>query len=179
MNRIWLTMGILVIGVTVSQASEFERLESDFSGTTWLLNPQYKVSPSGKVREAIDNGIVVNFVMQVKLYASKDWWFDSMLEHQAQTFAVRYFSLSSQYQLNNLRTKEKQSFITLDQLLDHLGQQTVFEFNANQDADYLSTRLFLDKQALPSTMQLPIVFDADWNLNTDWQQAPLNTGNQP
>ena len=179
MSRRWLTIGLLLIAILPSQATEFERLERDLSGTTWQLNPQYQVLPSGKVREAIDNGIVVNFVMQAKLYASKNWWFDSMLEHQAQTFAVRYFSLSSQYQLNNLRTKEKQSFITLDQLLDYLGQQTTFEFTANQDADYLSTRLFLDKQALPSTMQLPIVFDADWNLNTDWQQVPLNTDKQP
>ena len=54
-----------------------------------------------------------------------------------------------------------------------MSQQTSFKFKINDQADYLQSRIFLDKQALPSIMQLPNVFDADWNLNSGWQQVAL------
>ncbi len=156
------------------RAIELLDLQQQIDGQELLITPQFEIQASQKVIDAINNGIVITFVYQTKLFQTIDWWFDAVVESKIKTFEVRYFSLSSQYQLHHIKSTNKLSFITLKQLLQHLGQQTTFEFDANRQVDYLETRIFLDKQALPSIMQLPNVFDADWNLNSDWQPVPIS-----
>lgn len=160
------------------QAVELLDLKQQIEQQNLLITPQFDLQLSQQVIEAIDNGIVITFVYQANLLQKVDWWFDRVVERKVQTFEVRYFSLGSQYQLHHINSKNKLSFITLKQLLTYLAQQTTFKFNLNQQADYLETRIFLDKQALPSIMQLPNVFDADWNINSDWHTKPLSKTKQ-
>ena len=160
---------------TQLRAIELLDLQQQIDGQELLITPQFEIQVSQKVIDAIDNGIVITFVYQAKLFQTIDWWLDTVVESKIKTFEVRYFSLSKQYQLHHIKSKNKLSFVTLEQLLQHLGQQTTFIYHANYQADYLETRIFLDKQALPSIMQLPNVFDADWNLNSDWQSVALST----
>ncbi|MGJ8663158.1 MAG: DUF4390 domain-containing protein [Marinicella sp.] len=155
------------------EATEFIKLDQQAINNSIQVTPHFNIQVSNKVRTAIDNGIVISFVIQAKLYQTVKWWFDTKVESKLQTIQVRYFSLSSQYQLHNINTKSKVSFASLDQLLEYLGSKTTFNFSSGNDGDYLETRVFLDKQALPSIMQLPNVFDADWNINSDWQSIPI------
>ncbi len=169
-----LTTILLMSLLLTAHATEFRGLKQQVIGAEIHISPQFNVELSAKVRQAIENGIVITFVMQAKLNQSVNWWPDTTIESKIQTFQVRYFSLSSQYQLHNRNQKSKLSFADLDQLLTHLGSKTNFVFAAGSQADYVLTRIFLDKQALPSIMQLPNVFDADWNLNSDWQTSGLD-----
>lgn len=156
------------------QAIELSSLKQQTDGQHLIITPKFQVDLTQKVIDAIDNGIVITFVYQAQLYQTKDWWFDTKIDSKSQAFEVRYISLLRQYQLLQTHSKTELKFITLNELLTHLGQQTTFEFKANSSIDYIETRIFLDKQALPSIMQLPNVFDADWNLNSDWQQTKVS-----
>lgn len=155
------------------QAANLIDVKQQIRDDNLIINPQYDLPISDKVIEAIDNGIIITFVVQTKLFEEVDWWFDNNLAHSIKTFQVRYFSLSSLYQLHNIRNDEKLSFPTLEDLMAYIGEEVFFEFKLNSAATYLKTRIFLDKQALPSIMQLPNVFDADWNFNSDWQTRPI------
>ena len=159
-------------------ATELLGLKQQTNGSELLITPHFEVAVSQKVIDAIDNGIVITFVYQAKLYHRIDWWFDTVIESKLHTFEVRYFSLTSEYRLHHINNKNILNFTSLYELLEHLGQQTNFVFNADETADYIETRIFLDKQALPSIMQLPNVFDADWNLNSDWQQVAISVADE-
>lgn len=156
--------------VTVQQSSTADKL---------MIQPSYELTISDKVIEAINNGIVITFVMQTKLYQEVNWWLDRSTTYHIKTFQVRYFSLTGLYQLHDTRSDEKLSFVQLDDLLKHLGNEVVFEFKLEPPADYFETRIFLDKQALPSIMQLPNVFDSDWNFNSGWQKIEIDTSQSP
>lgn len=166
-------MVFLLTGIHHSQAANILRAEQSIQDQQLTIKPIYQMPISEKVVEAIDNGIVITFVIQVKLYQGIDWWFDTEISAGIKTFQVRYFSLGGLYQLHNIKTDEKLSFVSLDELLNHLGQETNFQFQLSPSVDYFETRIFLDKQALPSIMQLPNVFDQDWNFNSDWQRFDL------
>lgn len=170
---------LLMLLSATAGATKLIKLDQQVINNAIQVTPKFEIMVSKKVRTAIDNGIVISFVMQVKLFKSTDWWFDTRVESKLQTIQVRYFSLSSQYQLHNTNTKRKDSFVSLDQLLDFLGNETTFNFKAGNYGDYFETRVFLDKQALPSIMQLPNVFDADWNINSDWQSTPVSVKIMP
>ncbi|MCX7552878.1 DUF4390 domain-containing protein [Marinicella sp. S1101] len=166
-------LAMLLTWLHNSQAANIIRAEQSIQGQQLIIKPIYQLPISDKVVEAIDNGIVITFVMQVKLYQGIDWWFDTVISAGIKTFQVRYFSLGGLYQLHNIKTDEKLSFVSLDELLNHLGQEINFQFQLSPSVDYFETRIFLDKQALPSIMQLPNVFDQDWNFNSDWQRFDL------
>lgn len=166
--RVSLVM-LLSFLLLIVDAAELVDVKQEIIGDVHAFKPQFNLPISDKVVEAIDNGIVITFVMQANLFKSVDWWFDESLESKIKTFQVRFFSLSSLYQLHNTRTDEKLSFVSLDDLLNYLGNEIVFEFKSNESSSYFETRVFLDKQALPSIMQLPNVFNQDWNFNSRWQ----------
>jgi len=173
MHKTFIAFVMLCCFSPPSDAVELLDLQQKTDAKEILITPNFELIVSQKVIDAIDNGIVITFVYQAKLFETIDWWFDAVIENKIQTFELRYFSLGNQYQLHHLNSKIKFSFITLEELLKHLGQQTTFKFKANEQANYVETRIFLDKQALPSIMQLPNVFDADWNINSDWQKITL------
>ncbi len=160
---------------TLVEAAELIDIKQQYTVGELLVTPEFKVELSDEIEEAINSGIVITFVVQVKLMDEVSWWLDSEISSKIQTFKLRYFSLSRQYELNNISQKSIQTFVTLDLLLNHLSTKTQFNFTKSNAADYLETRIFLDKQALPSTMQLPIVFDPDWNINSDWQKAKVKS----
>ena len=163
----------LLISFGLAADATHQSTGHEYRDNELLINPQFDLVISDKVREAINNGIVITFVMQAKLFKQVNWWFDSEISSKTHTYQLRYFSLSRQYQLIHRGSDDKQSFVTLEQLLDHISTRSQFRFNQFTDATYSETRLFLDKQALPSTMQLPTVFDQDWNINSGWQRVAL------
>lgn len=171
---------LLLFTVTLDAARLIDA-KQEIIGEIHTFNPQFTLPISEKVIEAIDNGIVITFVMQTNLFQAIDWWFDKRLESKINTYQVRFFSIISLYQLHIIRTDEKLSFVSLDDLLSYLEKEVVFEFKQNNFASYFETRIFLDKQALPSIMQLPNVFDQNWNFNSDWQMVPVITkpGSKP
>ncbi len=174
MRMRWLFLsGILLIGLPAF-AIELINIKQHVTGQELVITPEFDLKLTDEIKEALNSGIVITFVAQAKLMEEVDWWFDGAINSKIQTFKLRYFSLSRQFQLNNISQKQIQTFVTLDLLLKDLSTKTEFIFPVSTGADYIQTRLFLDKQALPSTMQLPIVFDQDWNINSNWQKAQIN-----
>lgn len=169
----WLRIIGLLMSFALAAEATHQFTEHQYQDGELLINPQFELVISDKVREAINNGIVITFVMQAKIFKQVNWWFDPEISSKTHTYQLRYFSLSRQYQLIHRGSDDKQSFVTLEQLLDHISTRSQFRFSQFADATYSETRLFLDKQALPSTMQLPTVFDQDWNINSGWQQVSL------
>ena len=170
-----LTTVLLMLAFNAAQAAEFVTLSQQHTSEALIVTPEFKLVLSDEIEEAINSGIVITFVIQARLMDEVNWWFDRSISSKLQTFKLRYFSLSRQYELNNISQKSIQTFVTLDLLLDHLSTKTEFQFELSTNTDYIETRLFLDKQALPSTMQLPIVFDPDWNINSDWQKTEIES----
>lgn len=177
----WLLILGLACSLNLLADATHQRTEQRYQDDTLIINPQFELVISEKVREAINNGIVITFVIQAKLFKQVDWWFDQEMGNKINTYQLRYFSLSRQYQLIHRGSAEKLSFVTLEQLLDHMSSRSEFRFQEFSEATHSETRLFLDKQALPSTMQLPTVFDQDWNINSGWQSVPVTprTGELP
>ncbi len=177
-----LLIGLLCLLSFSSFAAKLLDSEQLFTKQQLLFKPRFELTIAEKIIEAINNGIAVTFVVQAKLNQDVEWWFDSVISNKIQTFKLHYYSMSRVYQLHNISRDNTQNFVSLDLLLKQLSEETEFDFDLSQGGDYIETRIFLDKQALPSTMQLPTVFDQDWNINSDWQkiviEQPSKTSNE-
>ncbi|MEZ5471049.1 MAG: DUF4390 domain-containing protein [Marinicella sp.] len=168
-KKLGLLFGLLSLLSFSAFTAKLLNNDQHFVNQQLLFKPKFELAVSDQITEAINNGITITFVVQAKLQQTVDWWFDSTISSKLYTFKLHYYSMSRIYLLHNITTDSSQNFVTLDQLLEQLSQETEFSFDMAQGGDYIETRIFLDKQALPSTMQLPTVFDQDWNINSDWQ----------
>lgn len=167
---------VLLISVSgVSNSAQLIEADQQIINNKLYFKPKFKLNISDKIAEAINNGIAVTFVVQASMYEEMDWWIDKNISNKIQTFQLRYYSMSRAYQLYNKSNGNEQNLASLELLINQLSKETEFVFDLTQNSDYIETRIFLDKQALPSTMQLPTVFDQDWNINSDWQQVPVTS----
>ena len=138
-------------------------------------NGHYKVTPrlsfmtSKKIKEAIDNGIRLQIIVKAELIEPHSWWFDTVIESQMQVLEVDYLSLGKLYVVKNKKTGEQLGFNDYKRLWKEF--QKLIKFNFQKKTTTLlavKMRLMLDKGALPTAMQLPVLFDSDWEINTQW-----------
>jgi len=169
----------LCISVAQSQSIELKGMAVQTQDNHWHITPHYEIELSDAMIEAIHNGIEITVVSEARLIAGKNWWPDATLQQTAKRFEIHYFSLSSQYQLKQLNSKEETSFMTLTALLEQLTQKTTFNFEQQDQATAVESRFYLDQRALPSTMQLPILLDPDWSLKAQANRQPLPVINKP
>ncbi|WP_154222536.1 DUF4390 domain-containing protein [Marinicella rhabdoformis] len=163
---------------THSQAGDIQvqSIETQWGALQLTVNPHYNITASEVINEAINSGIVLSLIAKLHSRQSRDYWFDNTISKHQQTFEVRYFSLSGQYQLHNTDNDERNSFVSLADLWRHIERRTEFKLPLNlaQETDYFSTRLRLDAGALPSAMQLPVLLSNDWRFKSDWFESPLD-----
>ena len=167
----------LILSATSSHAGEIkvQSIETQWGALQLTVNPQYSISTSEVIDEAINSGIVLSLIVKLHSHKTKDFWFDNTLDKQQQTLEIRYFSLSGQYQLHNIENDERNSFVSLSDLWQHIERRTTFKLPLSlaQEADYFSTRLRLDAGALPSAMQLPVLLSSDWRFKSDWFESQI------
>ncbi|HOP22059.1 MAG TPA: DUF4390 domain-containing protein [Gammaproteobacteria bacterium] len=140
-----------------------------------IVNPTINFQVSDKIKEAIDNGIRIQFIAKAETFIEKNWWFDETLESQKVNLEVYYFIMSKLYVVKNRDTNEQLSFNNFDDLWIEFEKLINFEFNQADNSDvFVKCRIVLDKGALPTAMQLPVLFDDDWDINTEWFQRKVN-----
>lgn len=130
--------------------------------------PEIQIQPQPAVIEAIRNGIAINLIVKVKAFKKQNWWKDKVVNSTEHNLTIQYFSLSSQYVLKNRNTQQQNSFTELTELLNYLRQNNQYLLDIDDTVNYIGCRIVLDAGALPSSMQLPILFNSEWDLDSDW-----------
>ncbi len=139
------------------------------------LKPQLEFRTSDQVKEAIDNGIRVQIIAKAQLYQNNSWWFDKTLANKKIVLEVSFFTLGKLYIVKNLNTGEQLGFNDYKQLWSSFEKLMVFNFttdNINQKT-FVKSRIMLDKGALPVAMQINVLFDSNWDINTAWHQQKV------
>ncbi len=160
-----------------SATIQVKRVMQSWHQNVLLVEPKYNIESSEVIDDAINNGIELTLIAKLQINKKRGFWFDEVLSQQHQTYQIRYFSLSGQYQLHDLKNKERHSFVLLEDLWGHLAQKTKFTLQQEDlvNGDYLSLRLKLDAGALPSALQLPVLLSADWTFKSDQFESIIET----
>ncbi len=160
---------ILVYSQAAASSLEVAALKVESGPNGPLIRPQFTIQAEAPVSEAINNGINLVMTLKSRAYQRVDWWFDRPVAKENLNLEIQYFSLSGQYVLRNPQQANQQSFVSLDELWQHLSQDLRIEFSEiNGRVDYVQVRFRVDIGALPSSMQLPVLFDSAWDMDTGW-----------
>lgn len=138
------------------------------------VSPRLSFETSEQIKEAIDNGIRIQLIAKAQVFTPYQWWFDETIENKKTTLEVFYFTLGKLYVVKDKETGEQLGFNDYEQLWKDFEKIIQFEFNLpeNKKAS-VKLRIMLDKNALPTVMQLPVLFNSNWDINTPWFKQEL------
>lgn len=139
-----------------------------------LVAPLLNFSTSNQIKEAIDNGTRIQIIAKAQLYKPHNWWFDESIDSKQIYLEVSYFTLSKLYVVKNKTTGEQLGFNDYEQLWKEFAKLAVFKLNVpKQSNSWVKVRFVLDKGALPTVMQLPVLIDSNWDIDTPWYETEI------
>jgi len=133
---------------------------------------------NSEVREALINGISLQFQIEVQIVAENNWRWDKVISSIVKNHTLRYHALSKQYVLVNLETGESDSYPDLQSVLAQQGRVTALYI---AETDYLKEsekyvvqiRARMLSNKLPLPLRMKSYFSPKWRLSSGWYQWPM------
>jgi len=136
--------------------------------TQGVLSARLEWTASDVVLDALDHGIVLDFVLELSALGPARLGWQPTLAHAARHIELRYFPLSSRYQLRDLDRGETRSYAARRLLIDAL-EDLRLDLPAGwapSAVQSYSLRIDLDRDRLPGAMRLPALLQSAWHLSS-------------
>jgi hypothetical protein len=139
--------------------------------------------PSPGVVEALEHGVAVPLRITTRV-ARYYRWFAIVDEDRHHRLEIRYLPLVRSYQLHDLASGRQQNFPRLAMLAEALREPRRWPTGldsaaAQAHAWQVQLRAELDRSRLPSPMRIPVWFDPQWRVVSDWQTWLINGDEAP
>lgn len=128
---------------------------------------------SSEALEALDNGIGLNFVIDIEVIESRRFWIDATIAEIRVPLQLQYHALSQRFLVRNLLTGEQESFATLYSALNNLGRLTDYPLveaaSMKPDARYRGRiRSLLNFKDFSGAWRRIAFWLDEWHLKSDW-----------
>jgi len=143
----------------------------------WLLNVDAEVQLSPTMRQGLNNGVPLQFIVEVKIVEPRRFWLDKTLQTFQYRYTLIYYELTRHYRLQSMDGNDSHNFRSLIEALDELGRirnLTVLKPDLYHSAQSPIAELSfqLDSKALPLPLQ-PLI-SSDWKLASEEYAWSLN-----
>ena len=145
----------------------------------YVLNADFEVNFSNEVEEALNKGVLLNFLVEFQIVSPRQYWFDDEIVTTSSRVTFSYHALSRQYLIN--RNNHQLSFATLQEAkneFSHLRDWRVVEKALLKKGENYNAalRIRLDQSRLPKPLQVDVLANDDWNMVSErYRWAPALT----
>ena len=168
-----LTLMIAAAFPAMADGIEIKSAELEQVDESYLLKADMGISLGSKVEDALNKGVLLNFVADFELKRPRWYWFDEVVVSAQQTFRLSYNALTRQYELKiNNQHRTFSSFDEAKQGLTRLRDWKVAERGQikKHQAYVAALRMRLDTSLLPKPLQINALASKDWTLDSDWHR---------
>ena len=160
--------------------SGFIRIDSatfDDKADAWLLNVDAEVQLSPTMRQGLNNGVPLQFIVEVNIKEPRRFWLDKTLQTFQYRYTLIYYELTRHYRLQSMDGNDSHNFRSLIEALDELGRiqnLTVLkpDLYHSSESPIAELSFQLDSKALPLPLQ-PLI-SSDWRLASEEYAWSLN-----
>jgi hypothetical protein len=138
------------------------------------------ISIDNDLRDAIDKGLPVTFILQSKVSISRWYWFDNTVSENEYKWVITYRPFLNKYKIST-KTGVSLYFDNLSEALDLIKSLKKWEIidstysNDIKSSKYnVSLRLHLDTNRLPKLMQLNTISNKKINIDSGWQEYTIS-----
>lgn len=133
---------------------------------------------NSEVREALLNGIALQFQIEVQVVAENNWRWDKVVSTVVKNHILRYHALSKQYVLENLDTDDSDSYPDLQSVLAQQGRVTALyiaetDYLKDKENYVVQLRARMLSNKLPLPLRMKSYFSPKWRISSGWYEWPL------
>jgi len=139
----------------------------------YLLTAQLRFDLPDGARQAVRDGVVFTFDVDLALHRIRHFWFDATVANLAQHYQIGYHALSERFVVRNSNSGEQTSYATLDAALESLmsiRNLPVLDaalIEPHEEYEF-SLRATLDVRTLPEALRWVLFWKDDWKQRTVW-----------
>lgn len=150
-------------------------LTSHIDAGRFVIDALLDVRLTRNTREALDNGITLQFVLETRLLRPRRLWWDGELSNDARRFLLSRHALADGYLLGEVGGDRQQTYKRLDEALQALGTLDGYIAGVIEDPQpprqYRGRlRLRLDIEALPAPLRPIAYVSPSWRISSGWYE---------
>jgi len=154
-------------GVVVKSA------EMKLQGDNYVLAAEVDYQLSMRAKEALENGIPLYWIVQVKVLQHRDMLWNKTLVEGSIRYKIQYHALLNMYRIKNEYTSEVTNFSTLAAALDSMSKVRNFSVIdkaalAPDQHYFAAVQVKLDRDSLPLPLRPTAYVSPQWFLSSAW-----------
>ena len=131
---------------------------------------EYPVSPA--IRNALRDGVSLTFDLDARVDRERHYWFNANIVDVTLRRELTYHAVSDRYLVRDTRTRDQESFPTLDEALDYLGKVNAWPILVEPQLDggsyTISVRAGMRRGHLPASLRAILFWTDDWARESEW-----------
>ena len=130
----------------------------------------YPVSPA--IRSALKDGVSLTFDLDARVDRERHFWFNANIVDLTLRRELTYHAVSDRYVVRDTRSRDQESFSTLDEALDYLGKIDAWPILVEPQLDSgsytISVRAGMRRGHLPASLRAILFWTDDWARVSEW-----------
>ncbi len=169
---------LALIAWSVSQAAaldgvlEVRSAYVNINRGVFLLHARVEYPGSEAIRSALKDGVTLSFDLDARVDRQRRFWFDANIVDLTLRRELTYHAVSERYVVRDTRSRDQQSFSTLDEALDYLGKIDAWPILVEPQLDggsyTISVRAGMRRGHLPASLRAILFWTDDWARVSEW-----------
>lgn len=144
----------------------------------YVLDATLRFGIAGEPLKALRSGVPVTLLVEVEIEELREFLWDKRIGGLRQRYRVEHHALSGRYLVTNLVTGEQDSFPSIEDAADALGElkeiPVIDERSLRPGYRYeAAVRARLDLAALPGPLRLVAYLSSEWRIGSPWHRWGL------
>jgi len=152
---------------------QVKNAEITLQGDGYVLSADIDYRLSARAKDALQNGIPLFWVLQVKLQQHRDYFWDKTLVNSSVRYRIQYHALLNMYRVRIENGGEVYNFSTLSAALNMMS--AVRDLRIIDKAGIVPGKRYfggiqvkLDRDSLPLPLRPVAYTNPQWYLSSDW-----------
>jgi len=138
----------------------------------FLLHARVEYPVSEAIRTALKDGVTLTFDLDARVDRERRFWLNANIVDLTLRRELTYHAVSDRYVVRDTRSRDQQSFPTLDEALDYLGKVDAWPILVEPQLDggsyAISVRAGMRRGHLPASLRAILFWTDDWARVSEW-----------
>ena len=138
----------------------------------FLLHARVEYPVSEGIRSALKDGVTLSFDLDARVDRERRFWFNANIVDLTLRRELTYHAVSDRYVVRDTRSRDQQSFASIDEALDFLGKVDAWPILVEPQLDSgsytISVRAGMRRGHLPASLRAILFWTDDWARESEW-----------
>jgi hypothetical protein len=138
----------------------------------FLLHARVEYPVSEAIRTALKDGVTLTFDLDARVDRERRFWLNANIVDLTLRRELTYHAVSDRYVVRDTRSRDQQSFPTIDEALDYLGKIDAWPILVEPQLDggsyTVSVRAGMRRGHLPASLRAILFWTDDWARVSEW-----------